>query len=55
MARSLTQKLIDSHLVAGKPVAGHEIGISVDQVYLAKHRITELLKEEVGRLEKEMT
>ena len=30
-------------------------GISVDQVYLAKHRITELLKEEVGRLEKEMT
>src|SRR5438128_7974979 len=34
MARSLTQKLIDSHLVAGKPVAGHEIGISVDQVLL---------------------
>lgn len=29
-------------------------GISVDQVYLAKHRVTELLKAEVKRLEKEM-
>jgi RNA polymerase sigma-70 factor (ECF subfamily) len=26
-------------------------GISVDQVYLAKHRTTELIKEEVKRLE----
>src|SRR5213593_1531496 len=34
MPQSLTQKLIASHLVAGKPVAGHEIGISVDQVLL---------------------
>src|SRR5213080_3600229 len=34
MPRSLTQKLIDSHLVAGKPVAGQEIAISVDQVLL---------------------
>ncbi|MBI1847494.1 MAG: aconitate hydratase [Candidatus Rokubacteria bacterium] len=32
--RSLTQKLIESHLVAGKPVAGEEVGISVDQVLL---------------------
>jgi RNA polymerase sigma-70 factor (ECF subfamily) len=29
-------------------------GVSTGQVYLAKHRITELIKEEVGRLEKEM-
>jgi len=29
-------------------------GISVDQVYLAKHRTTELIKEEVKRLEKEV-
>jgi aconitate hydratase len=34
MARSLTRKLIDEHLVAGKPVVGEEIGISVDQVLL---------------------
>ena len=30
-------------------------GIAVDQVYLAKHRITQLLKSEVERLEKKMT
>jgi len=30
-------------------------GISVDQVYLAKHRVTEMIKEEVKRLETEMT
>jgi len=29
--------------------------ISVDQVYLAKHRVTEMIKEEVKRLEREMT
>ena len=29
-------------------------GISIDQVYLAKHRTTELIKEEVKRLEREM-
>ena len=29
--------------------------ISVDQVYLAKHRVTEMIKEEVRRLEKETT
>jgi aconitate hydratase len=34
MGRSLTRKLIEAHLVAGKPVAGEEIGISVDQVLL---------------------
>ena len=34
MGRSLTGKLIDSHLVAGKPVVGEEIGIGVDQVLL---------------------
>lgn len=30
-------------------------GISVNQVYIAKHRVTESIKEEVRRLEKEMT
>ena len=30
-------------------------GVSVDYVYVAKHRITELIKDEVGRLEKKMT
>ncbi len=34
MRASLTRKLIDSHLVAGKPVAGEEIGLRVDQVLL---------------------
>ena len=32
--RTLTRKLIDAHLVAGKPVAGEEIGLRVDQVLL---------------------
>jgi aconitate hydratase len=32
--QSLTRKLIETHLVAGKPVAGDEIGISVDQLLL---------------------
>ena len=30
-------------------------GISVDQVYLAKHRTTELIKEEVKRLESKVS
>lgn len=30
-------------------------GVSVDQVYQVKHRVTELIKAEVRRLEKEMT
>ena len=34
MGQSLTRKLIQSHLVAGKPVAGEEIGISIDQLLL---------------------
>src|SRR5499427_5818575 len=34
MGQSLAQKLISSHLVAGKPVAGEEIGITVDQLLL---------------------
>jgi len=35
-------------------VAG-TFGVTVDQVYLAKHRMTEMIREEVKRLEKEMT
>jgi aconitate hydratase len=34
MRSNLTRKLIDSHLVAGKPTAGEEIGLRVDQVLL---------------------
>src|SRR5881397_1075840 len=34
MSKSLTRKLIESHLVACKAEAGEEIGISVDQVLL---------------------
>ena len=34
MPLSLTRKLIDRHLVSGKPVAGEEIGLDVDQVLL---------------------
>jgi len=30
-------------------------GISIDQVYLAKHRVTEMIKEEVKRLEMKMS
>jgi aconitate hydratase len=32
--QSLTRKLIESHLVAGRPVAGEEIALAVDQVLL---------------------
>jgi aconitate hydratase len=34
MGRSLTRKLIEAHLVSGKPVAGEEIGLAIDQVLL---------------------
>ncbi len=34
MGKSLTRKLIESHLVAGKPVAGEEIGLRADQILL---------------------
>jgi aconitate hydratase len=34
MGLSLARKLIDAHLVSGKPVAGEEIGLRVDQVLL---------------------
>ncbi len=34
MGQSLVRKLIDAHLVAGKPVAGEEIALGVDQVLL---------------------
>src|SRR5919106_972206 len=34
MHRSLTRKLVESHLVAGKAVPGEEIGLKVDQLLL---------------------
>ena len=33
----------------------YEAQMPIEHVYLAKHRITELIKEEVRRLEKELT
>jgi RNA polymerase sigma-70 factor (ECF subfamily) len=37
------------------PKVAKTFGISVEQVYVAKFRITQLIKEEVARLEKELT
>jgi RNA polymerase sigma factor (sigma-70 family) len=37
------------------PKVAATFGLSVDQVYVAKHRITQLVKDEVARLEKEYT
>src|SRR5919109_3594124 len=34
MGRSVTRKLIESHLIAGKAAVGEEIGLSVDQLLL---------------------
>ena len=34
MGKSLTRQLIESHLVAGKAVAGEEIGVRADQILL---------------------
>ncbi len=34
MGKSLTHKLIESHLASGKAVAGEEIGLTIDQVLL---------------------
>src|SRR6266571_2219101 len=34
MPKSLTHKLIESHLVAGAPKAGEEVGLSIDQILL---------------------
>jgi aconitate hydratase len=34
MGQSLTRKLLESHLVSGKPVVGEEIGLRVDQALL---------------------
>jgi aconitate hydratase len=34
VGKSLSRKLIDAHLVSGKPQAGEEIGLAVDQVLL---------------------
>lgn len=34
VGKSLSRKLIDAHLVSGKPAAGEEIGLAVDQVLL---------------------
>jgi len=57
--RSDPQKYQIFDLYVNKECAPEKIArifnIAVDQVYLIKHRVTELIKEEVKRLEKEMT
>src|SRR5438477_2291230 len=35
MPQSLTHKLITSHLVAGKPVAGQEVGVGPDRIHVS--------------------
>src|SRR5262245_52577893 len=48
MAESLTRKLIGAHIVSGKPVAGEEIALSVDQCLLTDtNGIMALLQFEV--------
>jgi RNA polymerase sigma factor (sigma-70 family) len=37
------------------PKVASAFGLSLDQVYVAKHRVTQLIRDEVQRLEKEMT
>jgi len=48
---SLTRKLVESHLVSGKAVAGEEVGIAVDQVLLTDTNGTQawLQFEAMGR------
>ena len=49
-------QIFDLYVNRGWPPekVAQNFGISVDQVYLAKHRITESIKQEVERLEKEI-
>jgi len=49
-------KIFDCYVNEGWPPekVAETFNIPISQVYLAKYRITELIKEEVGRLEKEM-
>lgn len=51
MGLSLTRKLVESHLVSGKAVAGEEVGIAVDQVLLTDTNGTQawLQFEAMGR------
>jgi RNA polymerase sigma-70 factor (ECF subfamily) len=50
-------QIFDCYVNKGWDVAkvAKTFGISVDQVYVDKHRITKLIKEEVARLDKETT
>ena len=44
------------HVVCGKPVAevAHALGVNAGQIYLAKHRVSRLLKKVVAELRREM-
>lgn len=48
-------QIFDLHVIQGKSTAEvrHRLGVSLAQVYLAKHRIGSLLKKEIGILRKE--
>ena len=50
-------QIFDFYVNKGWPAekVAARFGVTVNQVYLAKHRVTELIKEEVKRLEKEVT
>jgi RNA polymerase sigma-70 factor (ECF subfamily) len=49
-------QLFDSYVNQEWPAekVAQSFGVPIEHVYLAKHRVTELIKEEVKRLEKEM-
>ncbi len=50
-------QIFDLYVNKGWPPekVAHTLDIPIDHVYLAKHRITEMIKKEVKRLEQEMT
>jgi RNA polymerase sigma factor (sigma-70 family) len=49
-------QMFDFHVLKKMPVkkVASALGVSAAQIYLAKHRISRLIKKEVGRLEKQM-
>jgi len=52
----LKSQIFDFYVNKGWPPGkvAETFGVPVDQVYLIKHRVTDLVKDEVKRLEKEM-
>jgi RNA polymerase sigma factor (sigma-70 family) len=56
-ANGLSLQMFDFYVRKETPAeeVAARFGVSVDQVYLAKHRITAELKKEIERLEREVT